>query len=141
MTSVIAILLFLVFLFLSGIHFYWALGGLWGSEAVYPTMDNAIKPQMPGVVPTLIVAVGLLSMGLFILLKAGVIAVSIPLWINNYGLWILASIFTIRAVGDFKYAGFFKKIKHTTFGKHDTKYYSPLCVVLVVLILILELNG
>lgn len=140
MLSVISILLFLVFLFLSGIHFYWALGGRWGSAAVYPTIDDAIKPQMPGVVPTLIVAVGFLFMGLFILLKAEFIAVSIPLWISSYGLWILAAIFTIRAIGDFKYAGFFKKIKHTEFGKYDTKYYSPLCVLLVVLILILELN-
>ncbi|WP_299250064.1 DUF3995 domain-containing protein [uncultured Cytophaga sp.] len=141
MIPLISILLFVIFLFLSSIHFYWAIGGRWGSEAVYPTMDDGIKPKMPGVVPTLIVAVGLLFMGLFILLKAGFIAVSIPLWISSYGLWILAAIFTIRAIGDFKYAGFFKKIKHTTFGQQDTKYYSPLCLLIVVLILILELNS
>lgn len=141
MLSVISILLFLVFLFLSSIHFYWAFGGRWGSEAVYPTMDDAIKPQMPGVLAILIVAVGLFSMGLFILFKAGFIAVSIPLWMNKYGLWILAAIFAIRAIGEFNYIGFFKKIKHTTFAQHDTTYYSPLCVVLVVLILILELKS
>jgi hypothetical protein len=141
MLSVISILLFLVFLFLSGIHFYWALGGRWGSEAVFPAIGNDIKPQMPGVIPTLIVAVGLLTMGLFILLKSGFIAISIPSWLNTYGLWILTAIFTIRAIGDFNYFGFFKKIKHTTFGQHDTKYYSPLCVTIAILMVIIELNA
>jgi hypothetical protein len=45
----------------------------------------------------------------------------------------------LRAIGDFNYVGFFKKIKHTKFGKNDTKYFSPLCLTIGVLTIILEL--
>lgn len=140
MTLFISILLFLVFLFLSGIHVYWALGGRWGSKAVFPTKDEHTKPQMPGPAPTLIVAAGLLVIGLFILLKAGFLRIAIPVWLHNNGLWILAGIFILRAIGDFNYVGFFKKIKHTLFGQHDTKYYAPLCLLLGILIIILQLK-
>ena len=114
MTTIIAIILFLIFLFISSIHFYWAFGGNWGSDAVLPTKDdNNTKVLNPSILPTLIVAFGLLGFGLHILIISGLIAFDIPQWLSNYGLWIIASIFTLRAIGDFKYVGFFKKIKLT----------------------------
>jgi glucan phosphoethanolaminetransferase (alkaline phosphatase superfamily) len=140
MTTVIAIILFLIFLFISSIHFYWAFGGQWGSDAVLPTRaDNNTKVLNPSILPTLIVAFGLLGFGLFILVMSGLISYNIPQWLNNYGLWIIVSVFTLRAIGDFNYVGFFKKIKHTKFGKNDTKYFSPLCLTIGVLTIILEL--
>ncbi|WP_281635816.1 DUF3995 domain-containing protein [Flavobacterium marginilacus] len=45
----------------------------------------------------------------------------------------------MRAIGDFNYVGFFKKIKLAKFGKNDTKYFSPLCLIIGILTLILEL--
>ncbi len=69
MNTLIAIFLFLIFLFLSTIHFYWGAGGRWGSQAVFPTIDDNIKAKMPGVSATLIVAIALLLMGLFILVR------------------------------------------------------------------------
>jgi len=45
----------------------------------------------------------------------------------------LFSIFLLRAIGDFNYVGFFKKIKDTNFGKMDSKYYSPLCLVIAIM--------
>ena len=140
MTIIIAIILFLIFLFISSIHIYWAFGGNWGSDAVLPTKDdNNTKVLNPSILPTLIVAFGLLGFGLHILIISGLIAFDIPQWLSNYGLWIIASIFTLRAIGDFKYVGFFKKIKLTKFGKNDTKYYSPLCLTIGIITLILEL--
>lgn len=140
MTTIIAIILFLIFLFISSIHFYWAFGGNWGSDVVLPTKDdNNTKVLNPSILPTLIVALGLLGFGLLILVMSGLIAVDIPQWLSNYGLWIIASIFTLRAIGDFKYVGFFKKIKLTKFGENDTKYYSPLCLTIAILSIILEL--
>ena len=140
MTTIIAIILFLIFLFISSIHIYWAFGGNWGSDAVLPTKDdNNTKVLNPSILPTLIVAFGLLGFGLHILIISGLIAFDIPQWLSKYGLWIIASIFTLRAIGDFKYVGFFKKIKLTKFGKNDTKYYSPLCLTIGILTLILEL--
>ena len=139
--TLIAIILFLIFLFISFIHFYWAFGGKWGSDAVLPTKDdNNTKVLNPTILITLIVAFGLLGFGLFILNTAGLIHFYIPQWHNKYGLWIIASIFALRAIGDFNYVGFFKKIKRTKFGKNDTKYFSSFCLTISILAIILELN-
>src|SRR3989338_3112836 len=122
MATLIALLLFLIFLFISSIHFYWAFGGKWGGDSVLPTKDdNNTKVLNPSVLPTLIVAFGLLGFGLFILVMSGLIPFNIPEWLFNYG-------------------GFFKKIKQTKFGKNDTNYFSPLCLVIGILTIILELS-
>lgn len=109
MITIISILLFLTFAFLSAIHFYWALGGRWGSQAVFPTKDDNIKPQMPGRIPTFIVAFGLLAIGFFILQKGAFLHFKIPSWLDNYGLWAIAGIFIVRAIGDFNFVGFFQE--------------------------------
>ena len=140
MTTIFALLLFLIFLLLSSIHFYWALGGRWGSEAIIPVKDGNVKAMMPGLLPTLIVAFGLLAFGFFILIKSGLINISLPLWLEKSGLWIIAGIFILRAIGEFKYVGFFKKIKLTKFGQNDTKYYSPLCLLIGILAIFIELG-
>ena len=141
MTTIFALLLFLIFLLLSSIHFYWALGGRWGSEAIIPVKDGNVKAMMPGLLPTLIVAFGLLAFGFFILIKSGLINISLPLWLEKSGLWIIAGIFILRAIGEFKYVGFFKKIKLTKFGQNDTKYYSPLCLLIGILAIFIELSN
>lgn len=140
MTILISIILSLVFAFLSAIHFYWGFGGRWGSQAVFPTKNDSIKSNLPGTTPTIIVAFCLLAIGLFILLKANFFNFPIPSWLDKYGLWIIAGIFIVRAIGEFNYVGFFKKIKHTKFGQNDTKYYSPLCLTIGIMTIIMELN-
>lgn len=138
MPILIASTLFLIFLFLSGIHFYWAFGGKWGASAVIPTKDDTQAVMNPGIIATLIVAFGLLAFGLLSLIIAGVIHFPIPLWLSHSGLWVITGIFTLRAIGEFNYVGFFKKHKHTKFGKNDSKIYSPLCLLIGVLAVILE---
>lgn len=96
--------------------------------------------MMPGLLPTFIVAFGLLGFGLFILVKSGLINFNFPMWLDNYGLWIIASVFILRAIGEFNYVGFFKKIKHKKFGQNDTKFYSPLCLTIGILTIIIALN-
>lgn len=141
MTSLFAILLFLIFLFLSSLHFYWGLGGRWGSEAVIPAGDNNTKVMMPGPLPTFVVAFGLLGFAVFILIKSGLLNINLPWWLEKYGLWIIAGIFILRAIGEFKYVGFFKKIKQTKFAQNDTKYYSPLCLLIGTLTIFIELSN
>jgi hypothetical protein len=46
------------------------------------------------------------------------------------------TLFILRAIGDFKYLGFFKKIKNTKFGQNDTKYFAPLCLIIGILTLL-----
>jgi hypothetical protein len=86
-------------------------------------------------------AFGLLSFGLVVLVNVIDFERSLFLGlVQLYGLWIIASIFILRAIGEFKYVGFFKKISQTKFGQNDTKYYSPLCLIIGILTLMLELT-
>ncbi|PXY47163.1 DUF3995 domain-containing protein [Flavobacterium hydrophilum] len=140
MIQLISIILFLVFLFLSSIHWYWAFGGKWGTQGVYPANPDGSPMRPPGIAATLIVAIGLLSFGIFYLIKGEFVSIELPFWLNKNGLWILTGIFIVRAIGDFKYLGFFKKIKNSKFAINDSKYYSPLCFAIGVLTLILGLD-
>lgn len=138
MTTAIAIVLFTIFLFLGGIHFYWVLGGKWGTGAVYPTKPGDKNPQFPGTVPTTIVGIVLISFGLFYLIRTGILPIVLPDFLIHYGLKIIIVLFTVRAIGEFNYIGFFKKYKETKFGINDTKFYSPLCVVIAVMTFIVD---
>jgi small-conductance mechanosensitive channel len=136
MVKVIALALFLIFLFLSLIHFYWAFGGKWGTEGVYPTPDDKTPPRNPGIIATILVAVALFAFGVFYLMKVEILSIEFSPGINKYGLWVLMILFILRAIGDFKYLGFFKKIKNTKFGQNDTKYFAPLCLIIGILTLL-----
>lgn len=127
----------LVLFFLSGIHIYWAAGGAWGIGAAIPTTATGTVVLNPGPTACLLVALALASAGTFILQQAGILSFKLPGWLNDYGLYVLAAIFALRAIGDFKYVGFFKSIDGTSFGKMDTLYYSPLCLSLAVLMVVL----
>jgi catechol 2,3-dioxygenase-like lactoylglutathione lyase family enzyme len=39
-------------------------------------------------------------------------------------------VFLLRAVGDFRLVGFFKRVRGTPFARWDTRLFSPLCVAL-----------
>jgi len=120
----------LILLFISGIHFYWAFGGRRWLNSVIPEMKN--KPIFaPGKIATLLVAVGLMFFALIHLSTENAdIAIS-PMFVKST-LLIIAGIFFLRAIGDFNYVGFFKKVKDSTFAKNDSYYYSPLCLLLSV---------
>jgi hypothetical protein len=142
MITIISTILIVIFLFLSGLHFYWGFGGEWGNGAVIPTKNDDTKVIMPGVIPTFIVAFGLLGFAIVIVMNAVTLDFKLPLWldiIRKYGLLFIAVIFTLRAIGEFNYVGFFKKYKQTKFGQNDSKYYSPLCLTIGILALLLEL--
>lgn len=36
----------------------------------------------------------------------------------------------LRGVGEFRYVGLFKRVKGSRFARNDTRFYSPLCLML-----------
>ena len=128
-------LLTLIFLLLSGIHGYWALGGRWGSGAVFPELPHNQSDFKPGPLPTLVVAAGLLLFGGVVAGRGGWLSFFSPQWAAwfGYGTWAIAGIFLLRAVGEFRYVGFFKSVRHTRFAYWDSRLYSPLCLVIAIL--------
>lgn len=138
MNVFLSILLSTVFFTLSGIHVYWGLGGKWALADAYPTKeDGTALAKLPGVMATFIVATGLFIFGIFYLINENLLSLALPAYLSDYGYWMIASIFFLRAVGDFQYVGLFKKIKTTSFGKKDTSVYTPLCIFLSSLTLLL----
>jgi len=138
-TTILSTILFVIFTSLGFIHFYWLLGGKWGLEKVIPTKDN--QTNMPSIpkFATLIVGLVLVSFGLLYLIKSPLANLEIPDWVTNYGYWIIPVVFILRAIGDFKYVGFFKKIKDTEFAKADSKWFVPLCLTIGIFGILIQL--
>jgi len=117
------------------IHVYWAAGGAIGKGAAIPTRDG--NPMLhPTPLTTSLVAIALLALAALIAIKIGWIAAHGIEGSVRAGLWIGAGLFLLRAVGDFRYVGFFKRVRATRFARLDTLIYSPLCLLLAALIAI-----
>lgn len=134
----VSILLFAIIFGISLLHFYWGSGRKKWFSASFPSREDGKPVFKPKIVDCFTVGTGLLLIGIFILLKGGWLDFTIVSWLCTYGLSVIAFVFAVRAVGDFRYVGFFKSVKNTTFGRMDTRYYSPLCVIIAALCLILE---
>jgi hypothetical protein len=125
-----------ILIVLAGVHAYWAGGGKAGKGAAIPTAGGRamLKPSALG---TAMVAFGLLTM-------AALLAVTIG-WVNppafayehdlvKIAAWLIAAVFALRAIGDFRYVGFFKSVRDSRFARLDTLAYSPLCACLALLV-------
>ena len=124
----LSIALCIVYTLFGVFHFYWLFGGTWGLSKVIPSTTEKVTTLAIPKFATLVVAVVFIIFGSFYLIKANVIKFNIPIWLSPYIYWSIPSIFILRAIGEFKYVGFFKTIKHTEFAKADSTFFSPLCL-------------
>lgn len=132
MDKLVALINFLVFLVLSGIHFYWLLGGRWALNGAVPTDSNGRYLFRPGMFATFVVGTGLLAFGLLNLFFARWIPLEIKPTYLRYAIIGVSIIFLIRAIGDFKYIGLTKKYRNTPFAQKDSWFYTPLCMLLAL---------
>jgi hypothetical protein len=120
-----------VFVSLGLLHIYWALGRSSASAAVIPI--HAGKPLFTPTSPvSLLVALALLVCALLVLGSLGILRFGLPGWLFKVGIWGVAAVFLLRAIGDFRYLGFFKTVRGTAFARNDSWFYSPLCVVIAI---------
>lgn len=126
-----AAILGVIFITLSAIHILWVLGVKWGLESSAPTSDG-VPLFNPGKPLTLLVAALLLAAAFVTTWRVGLPNIG-PAWIPRIGMWVFAVIFAIRAVGDFQYCGFFKRVRDTRFARNDSFYFSPLCIIVSIL--------
>jgi hypothetical protein len=117
-------------------HLYWAFGGQTGLDKVIPTRDGVALIR-PGRFATLLVAAVLFAMTAVAYLLAFGDAVGSGI---RYTGWTIALLFFLRAVGDFNAVGFFKKITATEFATYDTRWYSPLCLLLSSAFILLSID-
>ena len=134
---ILALMLMSVFIALSLLHFYWLFGGRIGLEAALPEVEGKAV-FIPSAAATLSVAILLGLCALLIGMRAELLA---PLLQNSVSLWLtraLAVVLLLRAIGDFRYVGFFKRIRNGRFATMDTLIYAPLCLFLALGIVGLE---
>ena len=140
MTDFVAWCVTLVFIALGLWHFRMAFSPVAGGGAV-PSVEG--KPLF---VPSTRATV---AVGIVLLLFAGLVAATGRLlevgasprllsWLSlALALGLLA-----RAIGEFKYVGFFKRVRGSRFARLDTWIYSPLCLLLAVgVALVAKRNG
>ncbi|HMS86662.1 MAG TPA: DUF3995 domain-containing protein [Nitrospira sp.] len=125
----IAIVLMTVFLSISLVHVYWAVGGRVGQLAAIPERDG--KPVFhPSTIMTAVVALILALCAVLIAATGGLLALPLPepalAWLTR----ALAVGLLLRAIGDFRLVGFFKRVRDTRFAQLDTVLYSQLCLML-----------
>jgi Protein of unknown function (DUF3995) len=120
---------------LGAIHVYWAAGGAAGKSSSIPTQGGK-QIFAPTPLTTSLVAVGLFAMAALNAAKIGWITMPAISRFIRAGLWLTAAIFLLRAIGDFRYVGFFKRHRDSRFARFDTLLYSPLCFLLASLIAI-----
>jgi hypothetical protein len=82
---------------------------------------------------TVAVALALFCAATVVAIRSGILSVPAPGFLAVVGCWGLAAVFGLRAIGDFRYLGFFKRVTATRFARADTFVYSPLCAVLAVM--------
>ena len=136
---ILSIVLSIIFIALGLIHFNWVLGGNFGFAESLPTKENGEIVLNPKKIDSFIVGMGLLAFGVFYLFKSGLINYNLPEGIMIFVGWMIPIIFLLRAMGDFKYIGFFKSVKNTAFGKLDLLFFSPLCLCIAILGIVLQL--
>lgn len=121
---------------LSGVHVYWVSGGRKGLRIAVPTTGE--EPLFrPSKSATGVVAVLLAAMGWFVFQLGGYGQPVFPEWLFLYGGWGLAILFILRAIGDFRWLGFFKSNKGTPFAEWDSVLYSPLCLLLGISLIVI----
>lgn len=129
MNAALAVTVCIIFVVLALWHFRMALAPAGGQSGAVPSVEG--KPLfVPSKRATVVVGVLLLSFAALVAVTGGLVPLAmprvVPVWLS-YG---LALGLLARAIGEFKYVGFFKRIRGSRFAKLDTLVYSPLCLLL-----------
>ncbi len=144
MMDILITILVSIFIAISGLHFYWVLGGVWGARAAIPDqfVDSYFNPENKNKmkVATLIVALGLLVMAILVATNFSFWESPIEPQMVDYVLYGIGALFLLRAIGEFNYVGFFKRKKEGLFGKYDSLLFSPLCLVISFLAFYIAIN-
>lgn len=121
----------LVFVALAAWHFWMALTPASGLGGALPVADG--KPLfVPSRRATVAVGVLLLCFAALVAATGGLFDAGVPRGALAVMSGTLAIGLLARAIGEFRYLGFFKRVRGSRFATLDTIVYSPLCLLLAV---------
>ena len=129
MKLVLASSISLVFVALALWHFRMAFSPAGSGGGAVPSIEG--KPLfIPAARATAAGGVILLLFGTLVAATGGVIEVPVPPRVLSWLSLALALGLLGRAIGEFRYVGFFKRVRGSRFARLDTMLYSPLCLLL-----------
>ena len=130
-STVLAAIVTSIFVALALWHFRMAFSPATGESGAVPSVAG--KPLfVPSTRATVGVAVVLLLFACLVAATAGFLQVGVSSRILSWLCYALAAGLLARAIGEFKYVGFFKRERGSRFARLDTLVYSPLCLLLAV---------
>jgi hypothetical protein len=116
---------------LAGLHAHWALGGRFARTYAVPTRGG-VPNARPSAGAFAAVAAGLAAAGVLALIAGGLAGVepaklhgSMTSW-----LWLVASAFALRAVGDFRLIGLRCRDADARFRHGERTVVAPLCLLI-----------
>lgn len=130
--------------FAAGFHLHWALGGRLGYSVSLPQRPDGspvMAHRLPWWRPAAgAVALGLAALALLLLAYAGHLPLPLPRGLAGGALLAAGAAFVGRALLPNRYVGFFKSIRDTRWARFDSRFYSPLFLLLGLLILAVALE-
>jgi hypothetical protein len=137
MIRILGILLAVIFAVISLFHLYWAAGGAFGRDVAVPAVAmpgrGNVRSFEPSVGGTILVAFAFLLAIAVALGRLSFLGEIVPHRIFRWGTWAIALIFFLRAIGEFRLVGFFKRVSDTPFAHWDTWLFSPLCLLIAII--------
>lgn len=131
MNTALAVVVCVIFIGLALWHFRMAFAPTLAESGAVPTIEG--KPLfVPSRRATVAVGFALLLAAALVAITAGLIPLAVPRVVPVSLSCALALGLLGRAIGEFKYLGFFKRVRGTRFARLDTLVYSPLCLLLSV---------
>ena len=125
--------------FAAAFHIHWALGGRIGFSVSLPQRSDGApvmahrlawwRPAAGGV------ALCLIGLALLLLGEAGQLQLPVPQDVARFTLICVGVAFAGRALIPNRYVGLFKTLRTTRWAKYDTWLYSPLFLMLGLLII------
>ena len=127
--NVVSIIVAIAFAVLAILHIYWASGGRLNIRKMVPVAGG--EPLfIPGPVGTFVVAVILIC---FTMVALGLgfynmVSVACQPYLEIAG-YTIGGVLVLRSIGEFRYVGFFKRVRGSEFAKIDSWVYSPFCLL------------
>jgi hypothetical protein len=124
--------------FAAAFHLHWALGGRLGYSVSLPQRPDGnpvMAHRLPWWRPAAgAVALGLAALALLLVAHAGRLELPLPAGFVRLALLLAGAAFVARAIVPNRYVGFFKSLRETRWARFDTRLYSPLFLLLGLLL-------
>jgi hypothetical protein len=124
--------------FAAAFHLHWALGGRLGYSVSLPQRPDGV-PVMAHRLPwwraaAAAVAAALALLAWLLLAYSGHLPLPLPRSLGRAALLATGAAFAARALVPNRYVGFFKSLRTTRWARFDTRLYSPLFLLLGLLL-------